>query len=83
MLSGGARVEDLARVQREREWPTRIIQALQSALQKRLIATVLRAQGPPRIPWFVRWFFRVPILCDLPARVLAFGVTKVRLRDEA
>jgi 2-polyprenyl-6-methoxyphenol hydroxylase-like FAD-dependent oxidoreductase len=83
LKAGQVRVEDLAEVQRQREWPTRVIQAIQSTLQKRVIASALQAQGPQRIPWFVRLFFQIPVLRDIPARILAFGVRKVHLRDEA
>jgi 2-polyprenyl-6-methoxyphenol hydroxylase-like FAD-dependent oxidoreductase len=82
LKSGQVRVEDLAEVQQQREWPTRVIQALQSALQRRLIARVLEGKGPQKIPWFVRLYFRIPVLRDIPARILAFGVRRVRLADE-
>jgi 2-polyprenyl-6-methoxyphenol hydroxylase-like FAD-dependent oxidoreductase len=73
-------VSDLAKVQKEREWPTRIIQAIQSAIQNRVLARVLESQTAPAIPWFVRAFFKIPVLRDIPARILAFGVTRVRLK---
>jgi 2-polyprenyl-6-methoxyphenol hydroxylase-like FAD-dependent oxidoreductase len=82
LLAGQVRVEDLAAVQRQREWPTRVIQAIQSAVQQRVIASALQAQGPQTIPWFVRLFFRIPGLRDIPARILAFGVRRVRLQDQ-
>ena len=81
LTEGTLTSEHLARVQRQREWPIRAIQALQSALQRRLIAPALRASGPLRIPWPLRLFFRIPVLRDLPARLLAFGVTRVRLEE--
>jgi 2-polyprenyl-6-methoxyphenol hydroxylase-like FAD-dependent oxidoreductase len=82
LMAGQVRVEDLAAVQRQRVWPTRVIQAIQSAVQQRVIASALQAQGPQTIPWFVRLFFRVPGLRDIPARILAFGVRRVRLQDQ-
>jgi 2-polyprenyl-6-methoxyphenol hydroxylase-like FAD-dependent oxidoreductase len=81
LTAGRVRVEDLARVQQQREWPTRVIQAAQSAVQKRIIASVLQAQGPLNIPWFVRLFFQIPVLRDIPARAMAFGVRRVRLEE--
>ncbi len=74
--------QDLAEVQKNREWPTRAIQAMQSFVQKRVIANVLASQGPTRIPWPVRLYFRIPYLRDIPAHILAFGVTRVRLSRE-
>ncbi|MFS0517211.1 FAD-dependent oxidoreductase [Nostoc sp. UIC 10607] len=63
-------LSDLAKVQRQRELPTRIIQAFQTFIQKRVFAPVLtsnRTFVPPA-------FLRLPILRDLPARLIAFGV---------
>jgi 2-polyprenyl-6-methoxyphenol hydroxylase-like FAD-dependent oxidoreductase len=79
LKAGRVRPQDLAKVQREREWPTRVIQAVQSAMQKRIIASVLRSQGPVTIPWFVRLFFRIPVLRDVPARLMAFGIRRVHV----
>ena len=44
LRDGEVRVEDLATVQRERQWPTRAIQAVQSFVQQALIANVLSSQ---------------------------------------
>jgi len=74
-------VSDLARLQREREWPTRVIQAAQAGLQNRVLATVLRSRTRVKIPWLVRAFFATPVLRDIPARVMAFGVKRVRLKE--
>jgi 2-polyprenyl-6-methoxyphenol hydroxylase-like FAD-dependent oxidoreductase len=72
----------LAAPLREREWPTRVIQAVQSAVQSRILASALRAQTAPGIPWFVRAFFKVPVLRDIPGRLIAFGVRRVRLKED-
>jgi 2-polyprenyl-6-methoxyphenol hydroxylase-like FAD-dependent oxidoreductase len=80
LRSSRVRVEELAEVQRQREWPTRVMQAIQSTMQTRMIASALQTQGTLRIPWLVRFFFKVPVLRDVPARVLAFGVRRVRLQ---
>ena len=82
LKNGRVRIEDLAEVQRQREWPTRVIQAIQSTLQTRFIASALKSQGTLRIPLVVRMFFRTPILRDIPARILAFGLRRVRLQEE-
>jgi 2-polyprenyl-6-methoxyphenol hydroxylase-like FAD-dependent oxidoreductase len=82
LKQGGVGTEDLAGVQRARQWPTRVIQALQSFIQKKVIAAVLISQNVGYIPWGVRFFFRIPYLRDLPAHILAFGVKRVRLSRE-
>jgi len=81
LSQGQVRVEDLAEVQRQREWPTRIIQRIQSSLQTRIIASGLQVQGTLEIPWFVRLFFKVPVLRNIPARILGFGLKRVRLQE--
>ena len=82
LRAGRVQLSDLAKVQDEREWPTRVIQAAQSAMQNRILASVLRSQTVPRIPWFVRAFFAIPFLRDIPARIVAFGVRRVRVSEE-
>lgn len=73
----------LAKIQREREWPTRVIQAMQSALQKNVIAGVLTAQQRPTgVPWPIRLLTRIPILRDIPGRLIAFGPRRVRLKNQ-
>jgi len=74
--------EDLAEVQRQREWPTRTIQAFQSFLQQRLIAGVLQSRQVSNVPWQLRLLTRVPIVRDLPPRMIAFGPRRVRLNED-
>ncbi|MFZ0635965.1 MAG: FAD-dependent oxidoreductase [Candidatus Acidiferrales bacterium] len=81
LRAGRVEVASLAEVQRQREWPTRFIQAMQSFLQKRLIGSALKSSGPLQIPRYVRLLFRVPLLRDLPARLIAFGIKRVRVKD--
>lgn len=77
---GHMRISDLQQVQRQREWPTRIIQALQTLAQRRIIASALQADRPLTPPWALRIFARIPWLRDLPVRVMAFGVWPVRMK---
>lgn len=81
LLAGSVSEADLAEVQRQREWPTRAIQAMQSFMQKNLIGGALRAQTAVTVPWQFRLFFRIPILRDLPARMIAFGIRRLRLNE--
>jgi 2-polyprenyl-6-methoxyphenol hydroxylase-like FAD-dependent oxidoreductase len=80
LLAGRVMLDDLKAVQRKREWPTRIIQFFQAQGQVRVVAAALQSQQLLRIPWFVRLFFRIPYLRDLPARLIAFGPVRVRLK---
>ncbi len=81
LQSGRLRLRDLAAVQRRREWPTRVIQAIQSQAARRLLGTVLTSDRALTPPAFLRVLSRVPILRDLPARVVAFGIWPIRLDD--
>ena len=71
--------EDLRRVQRRREWPTRVTQALQVFIQRRVISQVLLAgdQASPRRlapPLVLRLIARSALLRRLPARLVGVGV---------
>jgi len=70
----------LREVQRRREWPTRLIQAVQKRIQKRVIAAALDPSNTFRVPVAFRLLLRVPILRNLPARVIGFGFKKVHVK---
>jgi 2-polyprenyl-6-methoxyphenol hydroxylase-like FAD-dependent oxidoreductase len=78
---GPVRVSDLAAVQRRREWPVRIIQWLQRQIQDRIAAPGL-AGGTFQVPWVVRLVTRLPGLRNLPARLAAFGLCRVRIEEK-
>jgi 2-polyprenyl-6-methoxyphenol hydroxylase-like FAD-dependent oxidoreductase len=79
LRAGRLRLRDLAEVQRQREWPVHIIQALQGQLQQRLIARALHAGRRFQLPLPLRVLLHLPWLRDLPARLLAYGPRRVRL----
>lgn len=81
LLAGRLTLDDLKSVQRKREWPTRIMQFIQTQIQKRIVAGALRSTQMIRIPWLIRVFFRIPYLRDIPSRVIAFGPARVRLEN--
>jgi 2-polyprenyl-6-methoxyphenol hydroxylase-like FAD-dependent oxidoreductase len=80
LREGRVRRHDLAEVQRRREWPTRFIQWVQGQAQQRVVATVLRARRALRVPGWVRFLMRLPLLRDLPGRVIAFGLWRVHVK---
>jgi 2-polyprenyl-6-methoxyphenol hydroxylase-like FAD-dependent oxidoreductase len=81
LLAGRVSDADLAEVQRQREWPTRAIQAMQSFMQRNLVASALRAQQVMNAPWQLKLFVRIPILRDVPSKLMAFGIRRVRLAE--
>ena len=80
------RLEDLdtrhlAAVQRRRELPTRFIQAIQTQIQRRVLANVLRSDRPLSPPGWLRLLPRVPFVRDIPARIIGFGLWPVRVKE--
>ena len=67
---------DLARVQQRRERAVRIIQAFQSAVQTGFLKPTLESARPATIPLIARIVARLPILRDMPPRLIAFGVSR-------
>jgi 2-polyprenyl-6-methoxyphenol hydroxylase-like FAD-dependent oxidoreductase len=71
----------LAAVQRRRELPTRFIQALQTQIQRRVLASVLRSERPLAPPGWLRLLTRVPLVRSVPARIVGFGLWPVRVKE--
>jgi 2-polyprenyl-6-methoxyphenol hydroxylase-like FAD-dependent oxidoreductase len=78
LAAGDVRVADLAAVQRQREWPVRIIQAYQRVVQGWILST-RRGVAARRVPLGFRLQARLPFLRDLDARIFGLGVWPVRL----
>jgi 2-polyprenyl-6-methoxyphenol hydroxylase-like FAD-dependent oxidoreductase len=72
--------EHLREVQRQREWPTRLIQALQTRIQRRVITAALDPRQTFRVPLALRLLLRVPGLQTLPARVIGLGFKRVHVQ---
>jgi len=79
---GQVSLDDLAAVQRSRERPTRIIQAFQRFMQRQIVTNALDDGKPFQFPLALRLITRLPILRDIPARMVAFGPRRVRIRDD-
>lgn len=81
LKTGRVTTDDLSEVQKQREFPTKVIQWLQAQGQKRVIAAALRSNQPLRVPWFVQLLLRAPLIGDLPARLIAHGVKTVHINQ--
>jgi 2-polyprenyl-6-methoxyphenol hydroxylase-like FAD-dependent oxidoreductase len=79
---GAVTERDLAAVQREREFAVKVVQRVQRVIQNRIAAPGLVAGRDFRLPWWLRLLTAVPGLRNLPARMLAIGPRRVRLRDD-
>ncbi len=69
----------LAAVQRRRELPTRVIQAVQAQVQKNVLAPALGSSGQFSPPLLLRLLPRIPLLRDLPGRLIGYGVWPSRV----
>jgi len=66
-------IEDLRRVQRRREFPTRATQRVQMIIQNFLFARALSGRGFQSLPWPLKLLRDYPILRRLPARFVGLG----------
>jgi 2-polyprenyl-6-methoxyphenol hydroxylase-like FAD-dependent oxidoreductase len=81
LRAGAMTLDHLAKVQRRREWPTRVTQALQRTIQNRVIRPVL-AGTQPKVPLplkVLNWF---PVLRGIPARFIGIGVQPEHIRTK-
>lgn len=73
LLNNALTFDDVKRVQARRDWPTRMTQRLQLAMQNTVIAGALSATAAIKPPLAVRLISRFPYLSRLPARLLGLG----------
>src|SRR5215216_4823257 len=74
-------VRHLAAVQRRRELPTRLIQRAQALIQQQVLARALRSNEPFAPPLPLRLLLRVPVVRNIPSRIVAFGFWPVRVNE--
>ena len=73
LREGAVSIADLAKIQRRREFPTRLTQRVQ-ALIRQQIGGSLDPSGPRRLPWIVRLLERTTILCRMRTRFIGIGI---------
>jgi 2-polyprenyl-6-methoxyphenol hydroxylase-like FAD-dependent oxidoreductase len=73
-------LDDLQMVQKRREWPTRVTQRIQLAIQNRVIRSVLGATAPIKPPLVARLLARSPLLRRIPGRLIGLGVRPEHVR---
>ena len=81
LKAGRLQLSDLAEVQRQREWPTRVIQAIGAFALRQGAGRLLHSGSQPTVPPFVRWLFGVPAFSKLFAQMLAFGLWRVHVKE--
>lgn len=72
LRTGPVSVDDLRSVQARREWPTRLIQAMQVFVHRHVVTgqTSQRKDSLPLVVRLLKWF---PVLRHLPARFIGIG----------
>src|SRR6266699_62011 len=72
LRAGPVSVDDLRKVQRRREWPTRLIQAMQVFIHRRVVTGQAsgRKNSLPIVFRLLKWF---PVLRQIPARFIGIG----------
>jgi 2-polyprenyl-6-methoxyphenol hydroxylase-like FAD-dependent oxidoreductase len=73
LQKGTPKLSDLRKVQKRREFPTRLIQGFQLVVQNRFLAPTIASGATPKAPWFVRLIDAVPFLQRIPARMVGMG----------
>lgn len=73
LQKGVPKLSDLKKVQKRREFPTKVIQTFQVFAQNIMLAPTLRAKQTPKAPWVVRLLHAWPWARQLPARFLGMG----------
>jgi 2-polyprenyl-6-methoxyphenol hydroxylase-like FAD-dependent oxidoreductase len=74
LASGAPSLEDLERVQRRREWPTRMTQRMQIFIQDRVVGRALqKGSGRMGLPVPLRLLRRFAFLRRIPARLVGMG----------
>lgn len=72
---------DLALVQQRRMFPVTVTQAIQLAIQNRIIGAALDAQESLKIPFALKLLNWFPWLRRLPARLIGLGVRPEHVRS--
>jgi 2-polyprenyl-6-methoxyphenol hydroxylase-like FAD-dependent oxidoreductase len=80
LRDGSPTVDDLRKVQRRRELPTRLTQRLQVIIQNRVTMRVIGSRTSLSLPWPLRLMRRWPFLRRIPARLIGMGFRPEHVR---
>jgi 2-polyprenyl-6-methoxyphenol hydroxylase-like FAD-dependent oxidoreductase len=80
LRTGPASVADLEKVQARREWPTRLIQAMQVFIHRRIV-TGRESKSRDSLPFFLKLLQWFPALRALPARFIGIGPRPEHIRS--
>ena len=72
---------DLKKIQRRREWPTKVVQWFQVQVQNRVLAPNIRARQTPKPPLILHLLNRYPWLRRMAARFIGVGVRPEHIKS--
>lgn len=81
LKQGTVTVDDLAEVQRVREFPVKVIQRFQTFLQENLARPALTGKADFELPLLPRILLKIPFLNRIPTRMIGFGIRKVHVKQ--
>jgi 2-polyprenyl-6-methoxyphenol hydroxylase-like FAD-dependent oxidoreductase len=74
LQKGIARLSDLKKVQRRREFPTKVIQGFQVLVQNRVLSPTLRSSRTPKAPLLLKLLNAWPWARQFPGRFIGLGI---------
>jgi len=84
LKDGAVQGDDLARVQKRREFPMRVTQRFQVLAQNRIVQPVISSTAPSLSPpWALKLLDRFPWLQQIPARFIGIGVRPEHVQSPA
>ena len=81
LQQGRLQTTDLATVQHQREWRTRLVQSWIGFIQCQIV-TALNARQPFHLPPIAQFALHAPLVRSIPARIVAFGGWSEHVRGE-
>jgi 2-polyprenyl-6-methoxyphenol hydroxylase-like FAD-dependent oxidoreductase len=83
LAKGKPALDDLNRIQKRREFPARVTQAVQVAVQNNVVAPTLKSRGELKPPLLLKLLDAMPILASLPAYAVGIGIRPEHIRSPA
>jgi 2-polyprenyl-6-methoxyphenol hydroxylase-like FAD-dependent oxidoreductase len=80
LRSGVVAAAHLEAVQKRREFPVKLVQRAQIAIQRQVLGRLLTADKPLRAPWLLRVLAAIPPLRAVPAYLVGIGVRPEHVR---
>ena len=78
---GSVHIDDLRTVQTRREWPTRLIQGMQTFIHRHVVTGRSPGEKKTSLPFVLRLLKWFPILRQLPARFIGMGPRPEHVRS--